>query len=44
MTLIAVTGYGQPEDKARTQAAGFTAHLVKPIDLPALDLLLSQLP
>jgi PAS domain S-box-containing protein len=33
--LIAVTGYGQPEDRARTADAGFDAHCVKPVD-PAL--------
>ena len=31
-TLIAVTGYGQPEDRARALAAGFDHHLVKPVD------------
>jgi PAS domain S-box-containing protein len=35
--LIAVTGYGQPGDLDRTRDAGFDAHLVKPIDLAALD-------
>jgi CheY-like chemotaxis protein len=30
-TLIAVTGYGQAEDRERSQAAGFDHHLVKPI-------------
>ena len=34
--LIAVTGYGQPEDKQRSQEAGFDAHLVKPVDLETL--------
>jgi signal transduction histidine kinase/CheY-like chemotaxis protein len=29
--LIALTGYGQPEDQARARAAGFDVHLVKPI-------------
>jgi signal transduction histidine kinase/ActR/RegA family two-component response regulator len=29
--LIALTGYGQPEDQARSRAAGFDVHLVKPI-------------
>ncbi|MEM5373492.1 hypothetical protein V4C53_47405 [Paraburkholderia azotifigens] len=28
--LIALTGYGQPEDRARTREAGFDFHLVKP--------------
>jgi CheY-like chemotaxis protein len=31
--LVAVTGYGQESDRARTTAAGFVAHLVKPIDV-----------
>ena len=28
--FVAVSGYGQPDDRARSQAAGFAAHLVKP--------------
>jgi CheY-like chemotaxis protein len=31
--LIALTGYGQPEDRIRTREAGFDLHLVKPVDL-----------
>jgi signal transduction histidine kinase/ActR/RegA family two-component response regulator len=34
--LIAVTGYGQDEDRRRSQEAGFNAHLVKPLDIAAL--------
>jgi two-component system CheB/CheR fusion protein len=30
--LIALTGYGQPEDRARAALAGFDRHLVKPVD------------
>jgi len=30
--LVAMTGYGRPEDRARALAAGFDAHLVKPVD------------
>jgi PAS domain S-box-containing protein len=30
--LVALTGYGQPQDRARSAAAGFDAHLVKPVD------------
>jgi CheY-like chemotaxis protein len=30
--ILALTGYGQPEDKARAKAAGFTDHLTKPVD------------
>jgi PAS domain S-box-containing protein len=39
--LVAVTGWGQQEDRERTRAAGFDHHLVKPVDAQAvLDLLL----
>ena len=38
--LIALTGYGSPEDRRRTAQAGFDAHLVKPV---ALDQLLPLL-
>ncbi|HKE15599.1 MAG TPA: GAF domain-containing protein, partial [Kofleriaceae bacterium] len=40
LQLIAVTGYGQDTDKRRSRAAGFDAHLVKPVDLRALLALL----
>ncbi|HEY6923640.1 MAG TPA: response regulator [Steroidobacteraceae bacterium] len=30
--LVALTGYGQPEDRQRTRTAGFDFHLVKPVD------------
>lgn len=33
MHLIAVSGYGQPEDLRRAREAGFDAHLVKPVSL-----------
>jgi CheY-like chemotaxis protein len=39
--LVAMTGYGQPEDRRRALAAGFCAHLVKPIDLDDLFRLLA---
>jgi CheY-like chemotaxis protein len=29
--LIAVSGYGQPEDRERARAAGFDLHLTKPV-------------
>jgi CheY-like chemotaxis protein len=32
LRLVAVTGYGQAEDRDRSRAAGFQEHLVKPID------------
>jgi len=34
--LIALTGYGQGEDRSRSAAAGFHAHLVKPVDIATL--------
>lgn len=34
---IIVSGYGDPEDIARSKAAGFDAHLVKPIDIGLLQ-------
>ncbi len=43
-TLVAVTGYGQDDDRRRTRAAGFDHHLVKPIDIGALVQILAQLP
>lgn len=42
--LIAVTGYGQLEDKQKSQAAGFNAHLTKPVDIESLRKLLGDLP
>jgi len=40
--LIAVTGYGQESDRARSLQAGFDHHLVKPVDLDKLGLILSE--
>ncbi len=37
MTLIAITGYGRPNDRDATSKAGFDHHLVKPVDFKALD-------
>lgn len=34
--LVALTGYGQEEDRRRTRSAGFSAHLVKPVQLDDL--------
>ena len=42
MVLIALTGWGQPEDKQRSRVAGFDHHLVKPVDPSALDRLLAS--
>jgi CheY-like chemotaxis protein len=40
MFLIAVTGWGQKEDKARANSAGFDYHLTKPMDLDHIEKLL----
>jgi signal transduction histidine kinase len=40
--LIAITGYGQPEDKARALAAGFDVHCTKPVDPVHLQRLLQK--
>jgi CheY-like chemotaxis protein len=39
--LVALTGWGQEDDRRRSEEAGFDAHLVKPVDLPALNKLLT---
>lgn len=40
LCLIAVTGYGQEEDRARSRAAGFDHHIVKPVEPSELSELL----
>ena len=40
--LIALTGYGQDDDRRRALEAGFDAYLIKPIDLEALRRLLAS--
>ena len=41
--LVALTGWGQQEDRHRTAEAGFNHHLVKPLDPNTLNELLAQL-
>ncbi|WP_082111479.1 response regulator [Spirosoma radiotolerans] len=41
--VIALTGYGQEEDRKRVRETGFDAHLVKPVNLSLLPDLLPQL-
>jgi signal transduction histidine kinase/CheY-like chemotaxis protein len=43
LTAIAVTGYGQASDRARSRAAGFNRHVVKPVGLEDLRSLLASL-
>jgi CheY-like chemotaxis protein len=42
LTLVAVTGWGQEEDRRRSEEAGFDAHMVKPVDFATLTKLLAQ--
>ncbi len=42
MVFVALTGWGQEEDQRRSAAAGFEAHLVKPVDLALLTKLLAE--
>src|SRR5690606_18619987 len=42
--LVALTGYGRSEDKARALAAGFDHHITKPVEFDALSALVSALP
>lgn len=43
-TMIAITGWGQEEDRRRSEAAGFDRHFVKPVDPDELASLLAALP
>ena len=42
VTLVALTGWGQDEDRRKSQEAGFDAHMVKPIQLQDLEQLLAS--
>jgi signal transduction histidine kinase/ActR/RegA family two-component response regulator len=42
VTLIALTGWGQQSDRARTRQAGFDHHLTKPVEFAELSRLLSR--
>lgn len=43
IALVALTGYGQEEDRKRTEEAGFAHHLVKPVDPDVLLTLLENI-
>jgi integral membrane sensor domain MASE1/CheY-like chemotaxis protein len=42
LRLVALTGYGQPEDRRKARGAGFDEHLVKPVDPAALQRALGE--
>lgn len=43
MVIVAMTGWGQEEDRYRSEEAGFNHHLVKPIELTRLEELITSL-
>ena len=43
MLLVALTGWGMEEDRNRSREAGFSAHLVKPVDYAVLMEVLASL-
>jgi CheY-like chemotaxis protein len=40
--LVAITGYGQEADRARSKEAGFDEHIAKPVDLATLREILAR--
>ncbi|HVR29468.1 MAG TPA: response regulator, partial [Thermoanaerobaculia bacterium] len=42
VVLVALTGYGQEEDRARAREAGFDEHLVKPASIDDLQRVLTM--
>jgi PAS domain S-box-containing protein len=40
MVLVALTGWGQDEDRRRSSEAGFDHHMVKPVEIPTLEAVL----
>jgi CheY-like chemotaxis protein len=41
--IVALTGWGQDQDRQSSKAAGFNGHMVKPVELTALMKLLAEL-
>jgi two-component system, sensor histidine kinase len=44
VVLIAVSGFGQPEDKRRALDAGFDEHITKPADVRDIESVLTRFP
>jgi CheY-like chemotaxis protein len=44
MTVVALTGWGQEEDRSRASEAGFDSYMLKPVDYAALKRLIASLP
>jgi two-component system CheB/CheR fusion protein len=43
LKLVALSGYGRPEDKDRSEEAGFDAHLTKPVDVKTIGRVVGEL-
>jgi CheY-like chemotaxis protein len=43
VVLVALSGYGQPEDRRRGTEAGFDAWLTKPVDMASLNAVFARL-
>ena len=43
LRLVAITGYGQDSDRTQSKAAGFAAHMVKPINVDRVHALIEEL-
>jgi DNA-binding response OmpR family regulator len=43
VTLVALTGWGQEQDRRRTAEAGFDEHLTKPVDPRTVEALIARL-
>jgi CheY-like chemotaxis protein len=43
VTIVALTGWGQEDDRRRTREAGFDLHLTKPVEPAVLERLLAGL-
>jgi two-component system CheB/CheR fusion protein len=43
-TLVAITGWGQEEDRRRSASAGFDHHITKPVQLKEINALLAAVP
>jgi CheY-like chemotaxis protein len=42
MYIVALTGWGQDEDRRKTREAGFDDHQVKPVEFKSIQALLSK--
>jgi CheY-like chemotaxis protein len=42
IVIVALTGWGQDEDRRRSKEAGFDHHMVKPVEVDALEKVLAK--